>query len=451
MASTVVSFDLKSAGYASFANQTLTFRLITAGASAADDYVVLPGVVTATSASNGTGSVTLFRNGDSDVQSIYEVILPNREKSQFIIPIDTATISLADLLVNHAPGGVETQQSTVFADAIKRSNHTGTQLLSTISDNSTIQLKLSEGAFVDGDKTKLDGIETAATADQTASEIRTLVGSASNSNVFTDAEQTKLAGVASGATADQSAASIKSLYESNSDTNAFTDSDHTKLDGIETGATADQTASEIRSLVESATDSNVFTDADHTKLDGIDTANTLEVNNLDATGDITGADELIMGTDTLVVNRVQTNVGVGTLLPYHKLHVVDTNAGNNEIMLKLDNSSSVAGTAASIGFNVKSNSSGTSNYQATIKVERATTDAHSDIVFSNRDDDGALTEKVRILSETGITQIHQGVQFGSFTTTERGQISSPPNGLVIYNSTDSKFQGYAGGAWVDLH
>lgn len=34
----------------------------------------------------------------------------------------------------------------------------------------------SEGAFVNGDKTKLDGIETGATADQTASEIRTLLG-----------------------------------------------------------------------------------------------------------------------------------------------------------------------------------------------------------------------------------------------------------------------------------
>ena len=42
------------------------------------------------------------------------------------------------------------------------------------------------------DKTKMDGIEASATADQTASEIRTLVESASDSNVFTDADHTKL-------------------------------------------------------------------------------------------------------------------------------------------------------------------------------------------------------------------------------------------------------------------
>ena len=46
---------------------------------------------------------------------------------------------------------------------------------------------------------KLDGIEASATADQTASEIRTLVESASDSNVFTDADHTKLNGIASSA------------------------------------------------------------------------------------------------------------------------------------------------------------------------------------------------------------------------------------------------------------
>jgi len=42
------------------------------------------------------------------------------------------------------------------------------------------------------------------------------------------------------------------------------------------------------------------------------------------------------------------------------------------------------------------------------------------------------------------------VQFGSYTTTERNALSAV-NGMVVYNSTDSKFQGYAGGTWVNLH
>jgi len=57
----------------------------------------------------------------------------------------------------------------------------------TITTSSTV-----DGRNVSSDGTKLDGIEANATADQTAAEIRTLVGSATDSNVFTDAEKTKL-------------------------------------------------------------------------------------------------------------------------------------------------------------------------------------------------------------------------------------------------------------------
>ena len=100
--------------------------------------------------------------------------------------------------------------------------------------------------------TKLSGIETGATADQTASEIRTLVESASDSNVFTDADHTKLNAIEASATADQTGAEIKSAYEGESNTNAFTDAEKTKLSGIESSATADQTQSEVTALVESA-------------------------------------------------------------------------------------------------------------------------------------------------------------------------------------------------------
>lgn len=53
------------------------------------------------------------------------------------------------------------------------------------------------------------------------------------------ADGSKLDGIEAGATADQSASEIKALYESNSNTNAFTNADESKLDGIE--ANADKT------------------------------------------------------------------------------------------------------------------------------------------------------------------------------------------------------------------
>jgi hypothetical protein len=153
MASTTVNFNLKTAGYVNYANQTLTFRLLTAGAEASSgdqSYVTLPGIVTATSAANGDGSATLYRNGKSGIESIYEVILPNREKAKFVIPSGSATIELATLLVDHVPSGSNTQQSSVYAEAIKRANHTGTQLLSTISDAGTIASQASDSVNIDG-------------------------------------------------------------------------------------------------------------------------------------------------------------------------------------------------------------------------------------------------------------------------------------------------------------
>jgi len=68
------------------------------------------------------------------------------------------------------------------------------------SNNVAIGNNITVGGTVDGrdlaaDGTKLDGIEASATADQTAAEIRTLVESASDSNVFTDADHTKLNGI----------------------------------------------------------------------------------------------------------------------------------------------------------------------------------------------------------------------------------------------------------------
>ena len=51
------------------------------------------------------------------------------------------------------------------------------------------------GSMSSSDKTKLDGIESNATADQSASEIKTAYESNSNTNAFTDAEKTKLTNI----------------------------------------------------------------------------------------------------------------------------------------------------------------------------------------------------------------------------------------------------------------
>ena len=157
------------------------------------------------------------------------------------------------------------------------------------SDAGTLQLVPSEGAFANGDKTKLDAIEESATADQTNAEIRAAVEAATNSNVFTDADHTqlatntsKLSGIEASATADQTNAEIRAAVEAATDSNVFTDTDHNKLNGIEASATADQTNAEIRTAVENASDSNVFTNADHTKLNHITCTQSVDLDTMES-------------------------------------------------------------------------------------------------------------------------------------------------------------------------
>jgi len=176
-----------------------------------------------------------------------------------------SSVKAADLNANHEQllfAAQEEQNQTIQTADIKDGAITSAKIL----DGTIVNADINASAAIEGSKlqassgsnagtmsaadfTKLAGIETAATADQTAAEIRTLVESASDSNVFTDADHSKLNAIEASATADQTAAEIRTLVESASDSNVFTDADHTKLDGIETGATADQTVSEIKSLI----------------------------------------------------------------------------------------------------------------------------------------------------------------------------------------------------------
>ncbi len=60
--------------------------------------------------------------------------------------------------------------------------------------------------------------------------------------IISDAERTKLNGIETAATADQTGAEIKTAYEGEADTNAFTDAEKTKLSGIEASADVTDTA-----------------------------------------------------------------------------------------------------------------------------------------------------------------------------------------------------------------
>ena len=136
----------------------------------------------------------------------------------------------------------------------------GSVLTETDLDTNADQVLFAQQEITD----KLGGIEENATADQTDEEIQDIVGAMFSGNTesgitatyqdsdgtidlpvasqtdnnFTNADHSKLDGIETGATADQTGAEIKSLYEGESNTNAFTDAEKTKLAGISASAGA---------------------------------------------------------------------------------------------------------------------------------------------------------------------------------------------------------------------
>ena len=140
------------------------------------------------------------------------------------------------------------------------------------------------------------------------------------------ADGTKLDGIESGATADQTAAEIKTAYESNSNTNAYTDAEKTKLSGIETGATADQTASEILTLIKTVDGAGSGLDAD--TLDGISSGSFLRSDASDTTsGVLTATDGMIseyidLGTQgNRTIQGLATRATIGSSGGYGELHL----------------------------------------------------------------------------------------------------------------------------------
>ena len=205
-------------------------------------------------------------------------------------------------------------------------SQTGTVLLDAddISDSSTTN-KFTTSA----EATKLAGIEagaevnvatnlsytasnrTVASSTGTNAVISEVVASG-DSGLITGADKAKLNGIESGATTDQTAAEIKTAYESNADTNEFSDAEQSKLDGIESGATQDQTAAEILTAVKTVDGNGSGLDAD--LLDGQEGSYYLDYGNFSNTPTIpTNNNQLTNGagfiTSTLTNEQVQDITG----------------------------------------------------------------------------------------------------------------------------------------------
>jgi cytoskeletal protein CcmA (bactofilin family) len=150
----------------------------------------------------GTLDVTGILTADSNV-----VVAGNLTVNGTTTTLNTATLDVEDknITINYGAGDTSASANgagITIQDAVDASND-ATILWDTTNDefdfshaiNVTGNIAVSgtvDGRDVATDGTKLDGIESSATADQTAAEIRTAVEAATDSNVFTDADHTKL-------------------------------------------------------------------------------------------------------------------------------------------------------------------------------------------------------------------------------------------------------------------
>ena len=193
-------------------------------------------------------------------------------------------------------------------------------------------------------------------------------------------DKSKLDGIESGATADQTGSEIKSLYEAQSDTNAFTDSLLSKLNAIEASATTDQTGAEIKSLYEAESDTNAFTDAEKTKLSGIETsADVTDATNVDAAGAFMHTD--IPDSDTGFLKRTGSET-----------YDVDTSTyltGNETITVSGDvtgsGTTAITATLASTGVSAGS-------YGSATAIPVITTDAKGRLTAASTASFSAATE-----------------------------------------------------------
>lgn len=287
-------------------------------------------------------------------------------------------------------------------------------------------LDATTASYTTAEETKLSGIETAATADQTGAEIKTAYEA--EANAFTDAQFTKLAGIETAATADQTAGEIKTAYESNADTNAFTDAEQTKLSGIE--ASADVTD------VDNVTAAGALMDSELTS-----EASVKALNQGVATTDSPSFAGLTVDTDTLYVDSTNNRVGIGTSSPANSLETTGaivaqgaaTAYTNTGLYLQYKGSSVVDVAAWRSGASVAELSFSTDSGSDAAPVERMRIDSSGNVGIGT----SSPSEKLEVYGTSPYIMINNtGETLGGIKFTD-AQATGSQNAEIAFDSGSS--------------
>ena len=146
--------------------------------------------------SDGTITSAKIANGtivDADVANNAELSVSKLQNgsARQLLQTDTAGTGVEFTSNVDVPGTLDVTGATTLDSGLSVTGNISTT--GSISVSGTV-----DGRDVAADGSKLDNIEAGATADQNATEIRSLVATANDSNVFTDADHTKLNGIEAG-------------------------------------------------------------------------------------------------------------------------------------------------------------------------------------------------------------------------------------------------------------
>ncbi|MBX7182344.1 MAG: hypothetical protein K1X82_09545 [Bacteroidia bacterium] len=151
---------------------------------------------------------------------------------------------------------------------------------------------------------------------------------------------------------------------------------------------------------------------------------------------------------------ITANVGIGTTAPVSRLHVV----GQTQV----DGQLKITGGNPGAGKALVSDAAGLASWQSLSSSNVSAPGSDKQIVFNDGGVLGAGSNFVydKTTNQLGVgtatpnasavadfTSSNKGVLFPRLTTTQRNAIASPPDGLVIYNTTINCFEFRLGGAW----
>jgi hypothetical protein len=162
--------------------------------------------------------------------------------------------------------------------------------------------------------------------------------------------------------------------------------------------------------------------------------------------------------DTNIINSFATdlNLNISGNLNYNRNNLPVFIINNNQPNVDLHTTDALHGVIIFRTTDVAGTNSsaiiGSSNTGITIsKTDSsfALPDSHKIFIGTNGNFGfGTITPDVKFDFQ-GNAKFNGFVQFGSLTTTERNSLTAA-NGMVIYNTTNNKFEGYQNGAWINL-